>query len=72
MSNWLDEAAEEAAQATRKAWDETQTPEALARAAERKAREFDLGVREGWWNAEGEALPQPEDEEEEEDDDSHV
>lgn len=67
--NWLDEAAEEVAAQNRKDWDASQTPEALARAAKKKAEEFERGVRLGWWDAEGNPLlpDEPEDDEETED-----
>lgn len=37
-----------------------------AREARRKA-EFELGVREGWWDKDGEPIPQPSDDDETDD-----
>lgn len=41
------------------------TPEAQARLAAKKAEEFARGVRLGWWNENGDPIPQVDDAEDE-------
>jgi hypothetical protein len=55
MTDW-DEIEAEIAEENRKAYDALQTPEAIARTDAKRKAEFDLGVRSGWWDAEGNSL----------------
>lgn len=63
-----DDAFAEIAESNRKSYDASQTPEALARAAQRKAEEHERGVRLGWWREDGTPIEQPDDESDEDQD----
>lgn len=68
--NW-DEAFEEIAQANRAAHDKADAPEAVAARKRKQAEEFERGVRLGWWDANGDPLPQDDEAEDDDDDDEN-
>lgn len=65
--NW-NEAFEEIAEANRAAHDKADTPEAAAERKRKQVKEFERGIRLGWWDANGNPLPQEDDEDDEEED----
>jgi hypothetical protein len=48
---------EETAAANAAEWDRLNTPEKIAERKARQEREFEQGVRLGWWDADGNPLP---------------
>ncbi|MBS3648807.1 hypothetical protein KEU06_09335 [Pseudaminobacter sp. 19-2017] len=56
----------EIADTNRKAWDAENTPEKIAARKAKSEAEFERGVRNGWWDKDGNSL-QPEEPDEEED-----
>lgn len=65
--NW-DDAFEETAKANRDAFDKLDTPEARAAREAKKLAEFERGVRNGWWDKDGNPLVAEGDNEEAEED----
>ena len=61
--NWLDDAAEETATANAAEFDKLNTPEARNRLADKIASEHERGVRNGWWDENGEPLESGQEEE---------
>jgi len=55
--NWLEEWEVEHAKEAKAAWDRANTPEAIAAREAKQVAEFERGVRNGWWDAEGNPIP---------------
>ena len=66
--NW-DEAFEEVAEATAAEFDKLNTPERIAERQAKAQAEHERGVRNGWWDANGDPLNQDEDDAEDDDED---
>ena len=64
MSNWLDYMEEEAAKRRAEAEAQDNDPAYQERMKRKKQEEFERGVRLGWWDENGDPIPQAEEDDE--------
>lgn len=58
----------EIAERNRQSWDAANTPEEVAKRKAKQEAEFERGVRNGWWDKDGNPIPQADEEAEDDED----